>query len=135
MISEFRTLSPDDSLTRAVDHVLTGFQHDFPVVADGRVVGVLTRADLLAALPQRGPEATVGVVMHRQFETADPSRMAEDVFARLQSDACHSLPVLRGGRLVGIVTMENVGELLALQAALRPRQPRPRAGAPRPASA
>jgi Zn-dependent protease/CBS domain-containing protein len=135
MITEFRTLSSNDSLTHAVDHILTGFQHDFPVVEDGRVVGVLTRADLLTALPQRGPEATVGEVMHRQFETADPSEMAEDVFARLQHDACHSLPVIRAGRLVGIVTMENVGELLALQVALRPRQAHTRSGSPQLARA
>ena len=128
MVTEFRTLSPDDSLRRAVDHVLAGFQNDFPVIEDGRVVGVLTRADLLAALPQRGTEAMVGEVMQRQFEIADPAEMAEDVFARLQGEACHSLPVIQAGRLVGIVTMENVGELVALQAALRPGRPK---GSPR----
>ncbi len=120
MITEFRTLASDDSLSRAVEHVVTGFQHDFPVIEDGSVVGVLTRADLLTALPQRGSDARVDAVMHRQFETAHPSEMVEDVFARLQSDACHSLPVIQAGRLVGIVTLENVGELLALQSALRP---------------
>lgn len=121
MVTEFRTVSPNDSLARAVDHVVAGFQNDFPVVDDGRVVGVLTRADLLAALPQRGPDAKVRDVMQCRFETADPSEMVGDVFARLQDDGCRSLPVVRGGRLVGIVTMENVGELMALQEALRPR--------------
>ena len=32
MITDFRALSPDDPLSRAVDHVLAGFQQDFPVL-------------------------------------------------------------------------------------------------------
>ena len=53
MITEFGTVAPDDSLTRAVEHVLAGCQQDFPVVENGRVVGVLTRADLLKAMRER----------------------------------------------------------------------------------
>jgi hypothetical protein len=44
--------------------------------------------------------------------------MADRVFARLQKCDCHTLPVLRNGELVGIVTMENVGEFLMIQSAL-----------------
>ena len=50
MVTDFRTLHPDDPIGRAVDHVLAGFQQDFPVVEDGRLVGVLTRNDLASAL-------------------------------------------------------------------------------------
>jgi Zn-dependent protease/CBS domain-containing protein len=122
MVTEFRTLSPADSLASALDHITAGFQNDFPVVdAEGRIVGVLTRASLLAALPQRGIDATVAEAMERDFEIADPREMAEDVFVRLQGNRCHSLPVMNGGRVVGMVTMESVGELLALRAAFAPR--------------
>ena len=50
MITDFRTLRPDDPLARAVEYVQAGFQQDFPVVEDGRLVGVLRRNDLTAAL-------------------------------------------------------------------------------------
>jgi Zn-dependent protease len=121
MITQFRTLAPADPLSRATAHLLDGFQQDFPVVADGRVVGLLTRGDLLAAL-QRGAAGTVGEVMETKFETADPRELLDDVFARLQACACHSLPVLRDGELVGLVTMDNVGEFVMVQAALRGRR-------------
>jgi len=125
MITEFRTLAPTSPLAEAVDHIIAGFQQDFPVVENGRVVGVLTRGDLFAALAQRGNTAPVGEVMQRQFQTADPSEMAETVFARLQACNCHSLPVVQEGRIVGILTAENVGEFLMIQAALRGRKPPP----------
>ncbi|KAA0223710.1 site-2 protease family protein [candidate division KSB1 bacterium] len=119
MIKDFRTLAPADSLERAVDHILAGFQQDFPVVEQGRVVGVLTRNDLLKALSQRGPNGRVEDAMQRQFETADPNEMLETVFARLNASRCHSLPLVRNGQLAGILTMDNVGEFLMVQAALR----------------
>jgi Zn-dependent protease/predicted transcriptional regulator len=126
MITEFRTLSPGDRLARAVEHILAGFQQDFPVVDEaGRIVGVLTRADLMKALAQRGQEAPVSEVMQARFETADPGEMAEQVFARLQECHCHSLPVVRNGRLLGIVTPDNVAEFLMIQEALRGGRARP----------
>lgn len=119
MIKDFRTLAPSDSLGQAVEHILAGFQQDFPVVEQGRMVGVLTRNDLLKALSQRGSNARVEEAMQRQFETADPNEMLETVFARLQACGCHSLPLVRNGQLAGLITMDNLGEFLMIQSALR----------------
>jgi CBS-domain-containing membrane protein len=48
--------------------------------------------------------------------------MAELALARLQQCACRALPVLRDGRLVGMVTMANLGEFMMLQEAMRGRR-------------
>jgi Zn-dependent protease/predicted transcriptional regulator len=119
MIRDVRTLAASDPLSRAVNEVLGGFQQDFPVVEDGRVIGVLTRSDMVKALAQRGPDAPVGDVMQRAFEVAEPSEGLEDAFARLQACRCHTFPVVRGRQLVGVLTTENVGEFLMIQSALR----------------
>lgn len=121
MLTDFRTLVPRDSLARAVDLILTGSQQDFPVMDDGRVVGVLTRGDLLRALTQQGKGAAVADVMRRDFQAVDPTEMLETAFARLEACDCHTLPVTRNGQLVGLVTMENVGEFIMIQAALGAR--------------
>jgi predicted transcriptional regulator len=47
--------------------------------------------------------------------------MAETVVARLQECNCHSLPVIQGDQLVGIVTAGNVSEFLMIRAALKER--------------
>lgn len=57
--------------------------------------------------------------MNRQFQTADFSEMLEPALARLQNQKCLTLPVLRNGNLAGVLTMENVGEFLMIQSALR----------------
>jgi predicted transcriptional regulator len=119
MVTQFETLAPGDTLQRAMEHVLAGFQHDFPVVEADRVVGVLTRSDLMKALSEKGSEATVAAAMTRRFETAEASEMLQQAFQRLQACACPALPVLQDGKLVGVLTLDNIGEFLALQSALR----------------
>jgi predicted transcriptional regulator len=101
-----------------VELLLSGSQQDFPVLDHDKVVGILTRADLLGALARQGRERPVADVMRRDFPVADASEMIELAFQRLQECDCHTMPVLRRGNLVGLITMENVGEFISVQAAL-----------------
>jgi CBS domain-containing protein len=119
MIKEFQSLSPDAPVSEAVSHVLAGFQQDFPVVEEGRLVGVLTRNELASALGRHGPDTPVSDVMQREFTTADPHEMLQTAFARLQEGHSRSLPVVRDGNLVGILTADNLAEVLLIQDSLR----------------
>jgi transposase-like protein/predicted transcriptional regulator len=121
MITEFRTLSVQDSLASAVDLLLSGAQQDFPVMDGRTVVGVLTRADLLRALARQDQRSLVAEVMRRDFHFADAGDMIEVALQRLQGGDCQTIPVLRRGDLVGLLTMDNVGEFLGVQAAVQGR--------------
>ena len=118
MNTEVRTLDPSDSLQDVVDSILVGHQHDFPVTEGRHLVGVLGRPDLLKALARHGPEARVGTVMRRRFETADPLETLDVAFARLQQGQYSSLPVVEDGQLVGLITMDTLIEWLLIQEAL-----------------
>ncbi|MCZ7624804.1 MAG: hypothetical protein C3F12_11595 [Candidatus Methylomirabilota bacterium] len=104
--------------------ILAGSQQDFPVVEGDRVEGMLLRSDLLAALASRGQAVAVAEVMRRNFQLVDSSGMLETAFTRLQGRDCHTLPVTHDGRLVGLVTMDNLGEFISIRTALGPRQPK-----------
>ena len=120
MITDFRTLQRVDPLQYAADLVVAGSQQDFPVVEDGgRVVGILTRSALVRGLSEQGLGAMVGDVMTRSFQTADVRELLEPAFARLQECACPVLPVLDDGRLVGLITADNIGEYVMIRGALK----------------
>ena len=121
MLTHFRALTPTSTLGDAIDLLLTGSQQDFPVVVNGRVEGMLTRSDLVKALTRSGRDASVRDVMTRECSAADASEMLETVLGRLQGRDCHTIPVLEHGALIGLVTMDNVGEFLTIQAAERGR--------------
>ncbi len=118
MLSDFRVLSPHDSLSQAVEQILPGYQQDFPVLDDGRLVGILTRGDFLVALAHKNRDVTVAEVMKGDYQTADASEMLETVFTRLHSCDCHAMPVVKNGQLVGLISMDNVGEFVRIQTAL-----------------
>jgi Zn-dependent protease/predicted transcriptional regulator len=129
MITDFKTLAPDDTLSRAVEHLLAGYQQDFPVMTDGHLVGVLTRPALVNGLARLDPNMPVADAMEKEFVTAHPDEPAEMVFHRLQASPSRSVLVLRSGQLLGIVTAENVAEYLMVQAAMHgDRRMPPRVG-------
>jgi CBS domain-containing protein len=119
MLTDFRVLAPLDTLAHAINMILAGSQQDFPVVENGAVVGMLTRAAMLKAIAERGEQTLVGDVMQREFQQASVSEDADVALARLQACGCHSMPVLRDGHLLGVLTMDNVGEYVMVQSALR----------------
>lgn len=124
MVREFHTLQAEEPLGRAVELVLAGSQQDFPVLEGDRVVGVLTRQDLFGALAKDGLNQAVEDAMMTDVQIADPGEMLEVAFRRLQECACRVMPVVRDGRIVGLLTMENVGEFMSVQSALGKRQTR-----------
>ena len=118
MIRRFQALRRTDSLESVVEYVLEGFQVDFPVIDDqGQVVGILTRNGLLNALARRQPDLRVVDAMDTNFCVVDRSETVEAAVQRLQTGACPTLPVVDQGRLVGLLTIENVGEFLLIKQA------------------
>jgi len=122
MLTEYHTLSPTDPLSRPVEYILTGSQHDFPVVADGVVVGILTREDLVRALSQHDERMFVSHIMRKDFTVVDSSQMLEGITDQVQASGQKILPVVHNGGLVGLVTLENIGEFLMIQNAVRTRR-------------
>jgi Zn-dependent protease/predicted transcriptional regulator len=119
MIADVQRLAPEQPLAMVIQHVIAGFQNDFPVVQNDRVVGVLTRSDLLRALAEGRQSATVGEIMNSSFASAHPNEMLDVALARLNECRCQTLPVIRDDTLLGVVTMESIGELVAIESALR----------------
>ncbi len=119
MLTSFRSLNPHDPLRVAVDHILAGWQQDFPVVFGDRVMGVLTRESLLKALAQGGAEAPVRDAMERNFHVVDSHDMLQQAVGKLHECGCRALPVVHNGSLVGMLTLDNVGEFIMIQTALR----------------
>lgn len=125
MQTRFRTLEPEAPLSTAVAELLSGAQHDFPVIAGGAVAGMLRRRDLVKALSERGSSSTVGEAMNRECFPVQASDALEGAFETLRQKNCSALPVLENGSLVGVLTLENLSELVMVTTALQNRKDAP----------
>jgi Zn-dependent protease/CBS domain-containing protein len=130
MMTDFRSLAPDASLADAAQLMLSGFQTEIPIVEQGRVLGLLSQKDLLAALSQHAQTLPVGAAMVRASEVAEPGEMLDNAFGRLVRGGARTLPVLHRGQLVGLLSLDNIGEFVAIRSALLRQPPLPRELAP-----
>lgn len=115
MMTRFETLSPGDTLGSAMDQLLAGAQNDFPVVEGGVLVGILTRTGLFEALRAHGPSGVLAQAMVRDAGFVEPGDSLDAAFKRMQEGGTQTLPVIQSGRLVGLITLENIGEFLMLR--------------------
>ena len=119
MLTDFLTLDVSDPLQRAVDYLIAGSQADFPVLEGEVPVGTLGRQDLVVALQRGGTQARAGTVVRRDPAAAAPGEPLEGVLQRMREHGRTALPVLEGGRVIGLVTLENIGDLLVVNQALK----------------
>lgn len=120
MITQFATLSPQAHVDEAVQTLLQTSQSEFPVVDDaGKPAGVLTRADLIRALKQLGPDSRVADAMSAPLPTIGHRQCLDEAFRMLQEKAVPAVGVTDAtGRLTGLITAETVGEIMMVQNAL-----------------
>ena len=122
MLTRFTALGPASTLGEAVEHLLAGSEQDFPVLGvDGQMAGVLTRTRLFQALAERERTGRVYDVMEPAGRPVEAASPLDAALAAMREGEAAMLPVVEHGRLVGVLTLENVGEMMMLAAAVRRR--------------
>lgn len=89
------------------------------------VVGVLTRAALVRAMLNEGPEGYVAGAMDREFIRLNPEMPLSEALPRVSGPGACALVMDQEDRLMGILTSENLSEFVLLrQAAEAPHKAR-----------
>jgi Zn-dependent protease/CBS domain-containing protein len=113
MVTDYRTLEHGSTIREAANLLLATSQHDFPVVLGDQVLGLLGRTALLRGMAVDGPDAYVAGIMSREFPRLDPDEDLTEVLPVMAETSCAL--VMKGDRLLGLLTRENVSEFLMLR--------------------
>jgi CBS domain-containing protein len=125
MTTEVTTLGRNDSLQLAKDIMTLGRVRHFPVIDDGKVVGVVSQRDLykasLGSVMKYGEKAqraflegiVVKEVMSDPPITIAPHASVQEAARLMMEKKIGCLPVLEGAQLVGIVTETDMLKLVA----------------------
>lgn len=126
MLTQFRVLRPEQTLGEAADLLVAVSQTDFPVMDEenNTLRGVLTRRDLIGGLRQLGPEAPIDKVLTDCGEPVLASEELEPAVQVMNDRDCPAIPVVEtaGGPIVGLLTMENLSEMIMVRTALYDRR-------------
>jgi len=108
MSSPVVTVDPTTTASAALKLMFQRKVHRVPVIDEhGKLVGIVTRATLLE-LDTPSTSTFVGSVMTPAPFTTHPLAPIEQAAARMRDLRVGALPVLDGGRLVGIVTESDI---------------------------
>jgi CBS domain-containing protein len=125
MTSEVSTLGRNDSLQLAKDIMTLGRVRHFPVLDDGKVVGVVSQRDLykasLGSVMKYGEKAqraflegiAIKEIMSDPPITIAPHASVQEAARLMMEKKVGCLVVLEGPKLVGIITETDMLKLVA----------------------
>jgi Zn-dependent protease/CBS domain-containing protein len=118
MLTDFAVLSPADTLEDALKKAVHTLQDDFPVIRSGDLVGVVSRQRIVEELRGEG-NGYVQSAMDRAFQIAQKGESLASALRKLTAQSLTLIPVVDEGRLVGIITFQNLMHSMRLLAESR----------------
>ena len=114
MVTDLVTVKADISVKKAVK-VMNDFEIGcLIVVENGEAVGIVTERDILKRIvvESRDPEKTlVGEVMSKPLIVTSPETSLEEAIESMFKHKIKKLPVVEGGKLVGLVTFTDIARI------------------------
>lgn len=119
METRIATVPATASLEEAVETLLATPQHEFPVLdAFGKPVGLLVREDIILALRTRDRTAPVMDFARAPVDGVRAGAPLQKAFDDLRASGAAAVSVVGDeGRLVGLLTTQNVAEMLLIKQA------------------
>ncbi len=98
------------------DYLVRSDERALPVVRDGQLLGVVSLPDIRAVPSDEWPSTPIGAVMRprERLAVATPREPLTEAFTQLASLDLDELPVLEGGRLVGVLQRRDIARWLQL---------------------
>ncbi|MDA7978464.1 MAG: site-2 protease family protein [Pirellulales bacterium] len=119
MATSFATLSPLTRLSDVARQFVPGGQQDFPVVDGEQLVGMLFGPQLISAVQQGLQDQNVGSIMATGCPALDEHAPLQQTLTQMQESGYPALPVVRDDQLVGLVTLQNIGQWMMFESARR----------------
>jgi Zn-dependent protease/CBS domain-containing protein len=114
------TLAPSDRVSRGVELVYRTGQDHFPVLDEGRLVGIVARPELIEAMNTQGANTPVTAIMETEVTLASPREKLVHACEEIVNGAkTNAVVVVDDGQLVGMVSRENIDRYLSLQSSIK----------------
>ncbi len=114
MSDDVHTVDPDMTLQDLKEHMFEEKHRGYPVMSGDEVIGVVTLSDLQSVAEKDRADTRVAEVMTRKLYVIGPSEEASAAMMMMNKMNIRRLPVMSDGRLVGIVSREDLVRAIEL---------------------
>jgi CBS domain-containing protein len=114
MTSEVKVCEPDSTVAEAAKVMAREDVGPVPIVEEGRLTGIVTDRDIVTRVVAEGRDpnsTTVGEIASRDLVTVSPDDDLDMALKHLAQNQVRRIPVVEGGRLVGIVAQADIARL------------------------
>jgi len=109
--ADVATIAPDASVKRAADWLHAKNIGSLVVTSGNAVVGLVSEREIVHAIARYGETATsmpVSDIMRRGVITVSPTETVSHVMSLMTRHRMRHMPVLRDGKLAGIISIGDV---------------------------
>ncbi|MCD6548417.1 MAG: CBS domain-containing protein [Thermodesulfobacterium sp.] len=110
MVTEVITASPEDTVEEAIQLMRRFSIRHIPVVENAKLVGLVTESNLRAYLSSEKLQFPLKEVMILNPITVDPETTIDEAARIIYKYKIGGLPVVRKGKLIGIITITDILE-------------------------
>jgi len=115
MLVKFDSLAPRMTVRESLDVLRHSSQEEFPVLDGDKLVGMVSKNDVISALGDTEKDAVIGGIMHTDYiqSTAD-SRLGA-IFRQMEQHEKDMVPILAEGKVVGLLSYDQIGRYHSLK--------------------
>jgi Zn-dependent protease/predicted transcriptional regulator len=113
---EYLTISPQSSIAEVLELSFKTSQQDFPVIKDNKVIGLLTRQNLISAIHQHGKERAVKDVMDHKFISVKINEHLTSLYSKMAANNLKTALVFHRNELKGVISLEDIARVYNLEA-------------------
>jgi CBS domain-containing protein len=114
MSTDVHTVDPDMTLLELKEHMFKEKHRGYPVLSGEEMIGVITLSDLQRVAEKDHADTRVAEVMTRKLYVIAPSEEASAAMRMMNMLNICRLPVMEDGRLVGIISREDLVRAIEL---------------------
>jgi len=116
---KFLTLSPEATTAKVLETIFHSHQEDFPVVEKEKLVGFVTRQDIVLGIHKFGMDRKISEVMRRRFPVVKDTDSLVKVQKVMQANEIKALPVVKEGVTRGVINLEDISRVYSMLSSKR----------------
>jgi Zn-dependent protease len=110
----FVTIEPNTPASKILELIFRTHQEDFPVVENSKLVGLVSRTDIISCVHQSGLEKKAKEFMRTDIKTVKPEDQLNKAYLLMQQLGLKALPVTSDDNLKGIICLEDISRVYSL---------------------